>query len=117
MPSKEVAEEYSELSQKKEAAKATIKWCDRNKDGVQVVRDGQQVFMDADEIATYRQEAQEKLLATFARNGFQHALRVVYTPKNFPLQVVRILVPGLECFNETTARVGVRLRNYVREQI
>jgi len=62
MPSKEVAEEYSELSQKKEAAKATIKWCDRNKDGVQVVRDGQQVFMDADEIATYRQEAQEKLL-------------------------------------------------------
>lgn len=69
------------------------------------------------EIPVDLEEAQEKLLATFARNGFKHALRVVYTPKNFPLQVVRILVPGLECFNETTARVGVRLRNYVREQI
>jgi len=61
--------------------------------------------------------AQDRLLRALAKNGFKHALRVIYTPKNFPLQVVRILVPGLECFNETTARVGVRLRNYVKEQL
>lgn len=63
------------------------------------------------------ESAQEKLLSALARNGFRHALRVIYTPKDFPLQVVRIQVPGLECFNETTARVGLRLRNYVREQL
>jgi len=61
--------------------------------------------------------AQEQLLRALAKNGFKHALRVIYTAKDFPLQVVRILVPGLECFNETTARVGVRLRNYVKEQL
>ena len=63
------------------------------------------------------ESAQEALLSALARNGFRHALRVVYTPTDFPLQVVRIQVPGLECFTETTARVGLRLRDYVREQL
>ena len=61
--------------------------------------------------------AQDRLLRALAKNGFRHVLRVIYTPKTFPLQVVRILVPGLECFNETTARVGLRLRNYVKAQL
>lgn len=56
------------------------------------------------------------LLDMLKRNGFARVLRLVYTPAVFPLHVVRILVPGLECFTETTARVGFRLRDYVRDQ-
>jgi ribosomal protein S12 methylthiotransferase accessory factor len=57
------------------------------------------------------------LLDTLARNGFKHVLRVVYTPRHLPLQVLRILVPRLECFTEATARVGVRLRDHVKAQL
>jgi ribosomal protein S12 methylthiotransferase accessory factor len=87
----------------------------------EISRNGSQLQFDkirrGSEIPADLEAAQEKLLSALARNGFKHALRVVYTPKHFPLQVVRIQIPGLECFNETTARVGFRLRNYVREQI
>lgn len=41
-------------------------------------------------------------------------LRVVYTPPALPLQVVRILVPGLEFFTLTSARVGHRLAAHVK---
>jgi ribosomal protein S12 methylthiotransferase accessory factor len=61
--------------------------------------------------------ASNVLLDTLARNGFKHVLRVVYTPPHLPLQVLRILVPRLECFTEATARVGVRLRDYVKAQL
>jgi ribosomal protein S12 methylthiotransferase accessory factor len=57
------------------------------------------------------------LLDTLVRNGFKHVLRVVYTPPHLPLQVLRVLVPRLECFTEATARVGVRLRDYVKAQL
>jgi ribosomal protein S12 methylthiotransferase accessory factor len=72
---------------------------------------------DYSEVAADLESALEVLLGALAKNGFKHVLRVIYTPKDFPLQVVRILVPGLECFNETTARIGLRLRNYVRDQL
>ena len=72
---------------------------------------------DYSKVAADLESALEVLLAALARNGFRHALRVIYTPENFPLQVVRIQVPGLECFNETTRRIGLRLRNYVRDQV
>ncbi len=74
-------------------------------------------IVDYSRVATNLESALEVMLAALARNGFKHVLRVVYTPKDFPLQVVRIQVPGLECFNEVTKRIGVRLRNYVRDQI
>jgi len=61
--------------------------------------------------------AQRVMLAALARNGFRRVLRVRYTPADFPLQVVRVLVPGLECFTETSARVGPRLRDYVRDRL
>ena len=57
------------------------------------------------------------LLSSLRRNGFRHVLRVVYTSQQFPLHVVRILVPGLESFKETTIRIGPRLRNYVRDRL
>ena len=41
-------------------------------------------------------------------------LRVTYTPAALPLQVVRILVPGLEFFTLTSARVGHRLAAHVK---
>ena len=63
------------------------------------------------------QASLDVLMDSLRRNGFRHVLRTVYTPPGFPLQVVRILVPGLECFTETTSRIGVRLRNYVRDQL
>jgi ribosomal protein S12 methylthiotransferase accessory factor len=59
----------------------------------------------------------EVLMFSLRRNGFRHVLRVVYTPSSLPLQVVRILVPGLESFKETTTRIGPRLRDYVRDQL
>ena len=40
-------------------------------------------------------------------------LRVTYTPPSLPLQVVRILVPGLEFFSMACARVGRRLGDHV----
>jgi ribosomal protein S12 methylthiotransferase accessory factor len=66
--------------------------------------------------ATDISSALDVLLDALARNGCKHVLRVVYTPSQLPLQVVRVLVPSLECFTEATARVGVRLRDYVKAQ-
>ena len=66
--------------------------------------------------ATDLESALAVLIDSLARNGFTRVLRVLYTPRKSALQVVRILVPGLECFTEATARVGFRLRNYVRDQ-
>lgn len=67
--------------------------------------------------ATDLSSALDVLMDTLARNGFQHVLRVVYTPPDLPLQVLRVLVPRLECFTEATTRVGVRLRDYVKAQL
>jgi len=67
--------------------------------------------------ATDLSSALDVLMEMLTRNGFKHVLRVVYTPSNLPLQVLRVIVPRLECFTETTARVGVRLRDYVKAQL
>lgn len=67
--------------------------------------------------ATDISSALDVLLDALARNGFKHVLRVSYTPPDLPLQVLRVLVPRLECFSETTRRVGVRLRDYVKAQL
>lgn len=71
---------------------------------------------DRSRFATDLESALAVLADALARNGFTRVLRVVYTPSELPLHVVRVLVPGLECFTEATARVGFRLRNYVRDQ-
>jgi len=72
---------------------------------------------DLSKSVTDLQSSLDVLLTMLRRDGFRHVLRVVYTPPKLPLQVVRILIPGLECFTEATARIGVRLRDYVRAQI
>ncbi len=72
---------------------------------------------DHSQVATDLTSALNVLMDTLARNGFKHVLRVVYTPPDLPLQVLRVLVPRLECFTETTARVGVRLRDHVKAKL
>jgi ribosomal protein S12 methylthiotransferase accessory factor len=54
------------------------------------------------------------LLDVLVRSGFKQALRVVLTPRDEPLQVVRVVVPGLESFEPSLKRVGPRLRDHVR---
>jgi ribosomal protein S12 methylthiotransferase accessory factor len=87
----------------------------------QVSRNGSCVHFgrirDRSEVAFDLQSAFEILMDALDGNGFRRVLRVIYTPRKSPLQVVRIIVPGLESFTETTARIGPRLRNYVRDQL
>jgi len=54
------------------------------------------------------------LITAVHRAHVTRILRVVYTPKRLPLQVVRVIVPGLEFFSMTSVRVGKRLRDHVR---
>jgi len=87
----------------------------------QVSRNGSMIRFgsvpDRSGVATDLPSALNVLIDTLARNGFKDVLRVVYTPADLSLQVVRVLVPRLECFTEATARVGVRLRDYVKAQL
>jgi len=41
-------------------------------------------------------------------------LRVRFTPEDYPFQIVRIVVPGLEFYTHDTDRMGARLRRYLR---
>jgi ribosomal protein S12 methylthiotransferase accessory factor len=73
--------------------------------------------VDHSDVVTDLTSAFEFLMNTLARNDFKRVLRVIYTSSDLPLQVLRILVPRLECFTEATARVGVRLRDHVKAQL
>jgi len=46
--------------------------------------------------------------------GFARLLRATFCGPADPLQVVRLVVPGLECFNEKSLRTGKRLRDHAR---
>ncbi|MFN0252490.1 MAG: YcaO-like family protein [Kofleriaceae bacterium] len=54
------------------------------------------------------------LLATLRAAGFPRVLRAVYTPDDYPIQVVRVIVPGLECHSRDARRVGPRLRKLLK---
>jgi ribosomal protein S12 methylthiotransferase accessory factor YcaO len=72
---------------------------------------------DSSDSVTDLSSALELMLEMLERNGIRRVLRVVFTSPDHPLQVMRVLAPGLECFNPTTARIGVRLRDYVRDKL
>jgi ribosomal protein S12 methylthiotransferase accessory factor len=55
-----------------------------------------------------------KLIESLIVNGLKRVCRVIYTEPDDPVQVLRIIVPGLEFFNENSRRVGLRLRDYVK---
>lgn len=44
-------------------------------------------------------------------------LRAVYTNEEDPVQVVRVIVPKLEFFTDGSRRVGIRLRDHVRDTL
>lgn len=46
--------------------------------------------------------------------GFARVLRAVYTPDDYPVQVVRVIVPGLECYARDARRIGPRLRRLLK---
>ncbi len=71
---------------------------------------------DSSDLATDLFSALELMLGLLEQNGIRRVLRVVFTSPDHTLQVLRVLAPGLECFNQTSRRVGVRLRNYVRDK-
>ena len=60
-------------------------------------------------------EALALLVARLRDAGFARVLRVRLTPSELPLQVVKIIVPGLEIVNPPIDRAGARLTAY-REQ-
>jgi ribosomal protein S12 methylthiotransferase accessory factor len=72
-------------------------------------------ILDREEQATDLESALALLLESLRLNGFERVLRVVYTERDYPVQVARVLVPRIESFNEKTQRVGTRLRDYVRD--
>lgn len=74
-------------------------------------------IQDSSDLATDLSSALELMLGLLEQNGIRRVLRVVFTSPDHPLQVLRVLAPGLECFNQTSRRVGVRLRNYVRDKL
>jgi ribosomal protein S12 methylthiotransferase accessory factor len=51
-----------------------------------------------------------ELIARVRRAGFHRVLRLIYTPADYPVHVVRMIVPGLECYSRDTDRIGPRLR-------
>jgi ribosomal protein S12 methylthiotransferase accessory factor len=58
-------------------------------------------------------ELLEALRVRLDRAGIARVLRVVLTPPDAPMHVVRIIVPGLENFTFLLPRVGARLARYL----
>jgi ribosomal protein S12 methylthiotransferase accessory factor len=72
---------------------------------------------DSSDSVTDLSSALDLMLGILEGNGIRRVLRVVFTSPEHPIQVLRVLAPGLECFNQTSVRVGVRLRDYVRDKL
>lgn len=53
------------------------------------------------------------LLDHLIKIGIGKVLAIAHSPKDDPLQVVKIVIPGLEFYNPESQRIGPRLRNYV----
>lgn len=61
------------------------------------------------------ERCQAFVLERLAAQGMPRAYRIPFCAPRDPLQVVRVIVPGLEMFHETLPRVGPRLRDHARE--
>jgi ribosomal protein S12 methylthiotransferase accessory factor len=69
---------------------------------------------DESERARDHLAAQELLVERLRGRGFALVLRHVYTPRDYPVAVVRVIVPGLEHYAPEARRVGPRLRSFMR---
>jgi ribosomal protein S12 methylthiotransferase accessory factor len=59
------------------------------------------------------EDALQVLVDALRSQGLTSILRVAFTRLDEPLQVVRLLVPGLESYEAHLPRVGPRLRDHV----
>ncbi|MEO7042205.1 MAG: YcaO-like family protein [Gemmatimonadaceae bacterium] len=62
-------------------------------------------------------DAVGNLIDRLLESGIRHVCRVVFTSLNEQLQVVRLLVPGLEHFSPDFPRLGPRLLSYLHDQV
>jgi ribosomal protein S12 methylthiotransferase accessory factor len=69
---------------------------------------------DASAAAADLPAALAALTSALRAQGLPRVLRVVYTPPDYPVQVVRVIVPGLELHSKDTLRVGPRLLSAIR---
>jgi ribosomal protein S12 methylthiotransferase accessory factor len=83
----------------------------------QVARSDEQIAFadvpDYSEQLSGLEAAFDVLVAALGRANLTTICRVAYTEPDEHLQVVRIIVPGLEHFSETAPRMGIRLREHV----
>jgi ribosomal protein S12 methylthiotransferase accessory factor len=69
---------------------------------------------DHSKAATTVEKCEALLLDRLAANGMPRAYRVRFSRDDDELQVVRMIVPRLEMYDETISRVGQRLRDHAR---
>ncbi len=77
--------------------------------------DFQDVRVPCEHVASV-DEAWEFLMKRLQQYGFGQVCRVVYTPPESPIQVVRIVVPRMEFLNKTLRRAGPRLKQFLQSQ-
>jgi ribosomal protein S12 methylthiotransferase accessory factor len=79
---------------------------------------GRPVAMDAiddhSQTVTSVERCAEHIFRRFAELGFDRTYRVALSSRSDDLQVVRVIVPRMEMFNESVSRLGVRLRDHAR---
>lgn len=61
------------------------------------------------------EDAQSLMFEALRAAGLRHLERVVYTAQEFPIQVVRIIVPGAEFYEPDLRRVGPRLMKFFNQ--
>lgn len=60
------------------------------------------------------EDCEAHVLRRFALMGLDRVYRVAFSAPGDELQVVRVIVPRMEMFNESVSRLGVRLRDHAR---
>ena len=61
------------------------------------------------------EDALERVKNLLQEQGFNKIIRVVYTKKNDVIQVVRVIVPKMENFEESTPKIGNRLKDHATD--
>ena len=71
-------------------------------------------IVDSSESCTTVERCEALLVDRMHAAGFARLLRANFCRPSDELQVVRVVVPGLECMNEKSRRTGKRLRDYAQ---
>lgn len=60
-------------------------------------------------------DAQQQMFDALKKANFNHVVRVQLTDKNYPFQVVRVIIPGCEMYDHNIPRVGPRLVAHIKK--